>query len=381
MSAFIMPKIKVLHIIKSLGRGGAEMLLQETLRLHDQTRFEFHYIYFLPWKNQMVGGIEDAGGKVVLFSASNNIRIMLKARAVIDYIRKEKIQLIHCHLPWAGFLGRRIFKKTGIPVIYSEHNIQDRYHVVTKILNRLTFNSQSHVVAVSNDVADSIQKTIKPRVPVQTILNGVNTDRFKRDAHKGSIWREQLNIKPDQIIIGTIAVFRFQKRLKEWVSVFKKIHEQFPEVRGVIIGDGPLKQEIVDQIRLEGVESAIIMPGLQTDVIPWLSAINIFMMTSSFEGLPIALLEAMSMECAVVSTQAGGIKEVIRNEVDGFTKSVDEWNLLHQPLTRLITQPEALKEMRKNARARVMDSFSMKAMVQQTEDLYSQLLQKQHADS
>ena len=73
-----MSKIKILHIVKSLGRGGAEVLLQETLKLHNKETYEFHYIYFLPWKNQMVEGITNAGGKVVLFSAKNNIEIILQ---------------------------------------------------------------------------------------------------------------------------------------------------------------------------------------------------------------------------------------------------------------------------------------------------------------
>ncbi len=376
-----MPRIKVLHIIKSLGRGGAEMLLQETLRLHNQEQFEFKYIYFLPWKNQMVEGIEHAGGKVMLFAAKNNVQIMLKSKDVIEYIRSEHIQLIHCHLPWAGFLGRWIFRKTGIPVIYTEHNIQDRYHKITRTINKLTFNSQTHTVAVSNDVANSIQQSIKPRIPVQTILNGVNTDRFQRNSHKRTSLRDQLNIKPHQILIGTIAVFRFQKRLKEWISVFKKTHQQFPEIRAVIIGDGPLKAEILEHLNVEGVADFIIMPGLQTDVLPWLSAIDIFMMTSSFEGLPIALLEAMSMECAVVSTQAGGIKEVIRDGTDGFTKSVEDWYSLTEPLANLIKNPNLLKEMGTNARNRALHSFSMQVMVQQTEALYTQVLQKEYANS
>jgi hypothetical protein len=112
-------KIKVLHLVKSLGRGGAEMLLQETLKLHDQNSFEFHYIYFLPWKNQMVKGIENAGGKVVNLSARNNIWLMLKIPAIIRYIKKNKIQLLHCHLPWSGFAGRFIHLITGIPVLYT----------------------------------------------------------------------------------------------------------------------------------------------------------------------------------------------------------------------------------------------------------------------
>src|SRR5688572_13247890 len=91
-------KKKVLHIIKSLGRGGAEMLLPETLSCHDQSKFEFHYIYFLPWKDQMVGALKHAGGKVRCFQANNNVQIMLQYRKVIRYIRENNISLIHAHL-------------------------------------------------------------------------------------------------------------------------------------------------------------------------------------------------------------------------------------------------------------------------------------------
>jgi L-malate glycosyltransferase len=108
-------EIKVLHIIKSLGRGGAEMLLPETLKLHDQGKFEFQYIYFLPWKNQMVSAIEQAGGKVTCLEASNTLQIISKTHAIVRYCRENQIQLIHCHLPWAGMVGRLVHRKTGIP--------------------------------------------------------------------------------------------------------------------------------------------------------------------------------------------------------------------------------------------------------------------------
>jgi glycosyltransferase involved in cell wall biosynthesis len=357
------------------------MLLQETLHLHDKDRFEFHYIYFLPWKNQMAEGIKYAGGRVSLFPAVNNIRILLKARAVIRYIKKEKIELIHCHLPWAGFLGRWIHLRTGIPVIYTEHNKQELYHFITRTLNKISFNFQTHVVAVSNDVAASIQKSIHPKINVQTILNGVNTDRFIRDHASGTELRNRYGISGNQTLIGTIAVFRFQKRLKEWITVFKKIHHHFPDLRGVIIGDGPLKEEIHQHLRNEGMEDYILMPGLQTNVMPWLSAMDIFMMSSSFEGLPIALLEAMSMECAVVCTQAGGIKEVIRNEQDGYTLPVEAWERLAEPVEYLLQNVQHKNDMGRYARARVVDAFSMYRMVKQTEEMYLNLLQRKHADS
>ena len=76
-------KIRVLHIIKSLGRGGAEMLLPETLKLHDRERFEFHYIYFLPWKDQMVKEIENFGGKVTNFPSNNNLKLLGQYKKMI----------------------------------------------------------------------------------------------------------------------------------------------------------------------------------------------------------------------------------------------------------------------------------------------------------
>jgi len=126
----------------------------------------------------------------------------------------------------------------------------------------------------------------------------------------------------------------------------------------------------MQHLKNEGMESYIIFPGLQTNVLPWLSAIDIFMMTSEFEGLPIALLEAMSMECAVVCTEAGGIKEVIRNGKDGFTEQVEDWESLVRPLDYLIQNPSEIKKYGQLARDRVINSFSLNSMVQNTEKLY-----------
>ncbi len=365
--------MKVLHIVKSLGRGGAEMLLQETLKEHDKSKFEFHYIYFLPWKDQMVAGLREAGGIVENMPAKNNIVIMLQAGKIIRYIRRHKIDLVHCHLPWAGFVGRIIHKMTGIPVFYSEHNKQERYHFITKTINRLTFNWQTKVIAVSNDVAESIEKNIHPNIPVQTILNGVNVNHFKKNPAAGLEIRKSSQIDQSCIVIGTIAVFRFQKRLKEWIDVFKIMERKFPGIRGCIVGDGILNTEVRDYIRQQDMEDKILLPGLQVNVLPWLSAMDIFMMTSEFEGLPVALLEAMSMECAVVCTDAGGIKEVIRDQQDGFMVTVENWKALEKPLSYLLQNPQEISEYGKKARQRVINAFSLQVMVQQIEKAYTSL--------
>ncbi|WP_315817023.1 glycosyltransferase [Paraflavitalea speifideaquila] len=125
---------------------------------HDREKYHFHYLYFLPWKNQVVNELEKAGGTVVCFPAGNNIRIVMQLSKIIAYVRKHHIQLIHCHLPWAGIVGRLVGRLTRIPVVYTEHNKWERYHKLTYFMNKLTFSSQQQVIAVSGEVARSIKK-------------------------------------------------------------------------------------------------------------------------------------------------------------------------------------------------------------------------------
>ena len=368
-------KIKVLHIIKSLGRGGAEMLLPETLRLHHQEIFEFHYIYFLPWKDQMVESIRQRGGVVQCLAASNNILLMTKIGSVIRYCRQHDIQLIHAHLPWAGILARMVGKLTGIPVVYTEHNKQERYHLGTRQMNLLTLNLLREVIAVSGDVADSIRK-YKPRLkpPLRIILNGVNVQHFDSQSFNKQSVRQKLGIPVDALIIGTIAVFRFQKRLDLWLELAARIAQQFDNVHFILVGDGPLKQEILQKRKALGLEQKVHMPGLETEVRPYLAAFDIYLMCSVFEGLPIALLEAMAMKCAVISTEAGGIREVIRHEVDGLLCDVEEPGKLVDYALTLLSDADVRRALGESARIRVTEAFSMEKMVDELERLYKVLV-------
>lgn len=370
-------RIKVLHIIKSLGRGGAEMLLPESLKLHDQVQFEFHYIYFLPWKSQMVEAIKNAGGRVTCLAASNNLQLMLRVRTIIHYVREHRIHLIHAHLPWAGFVGRLVHRITYVPLLYTEHNKQERYHFITRWLNRFTFNWQTAGIAVSGDVAESIRKNIQPSIQVMTVLNGVNTNYFLRDQSAGDIIRNELKIPVTSIVIGTVAVFRFQKRLETWLEVFKASSDTNPNLYGIIVGDGPLRDAVEAHRRKLGLESKLFLVGLQTEMKSWYSAMDIFMMTSVFEGLPVALLEAMSMACAVVTTDAGGIKEVVQSDVNGLMVSVDQWRLLSDHIQDVLDNSAKRQSLAHAARRHVIDHFSMNRMVMALERLYHQYAQRE----
>jgi glycosyltransferase involved in cell wall biosynthesis len=366
--------VPILHIIKSLGRGGAELLLPESLRKHDQSKYSFHYLYFLPWKSQVVPEIQAAGGTVVCFPANNNIEILMRVRKIMAYVKAHHIQMIHCHLPWGGIVGRMVGRITGIPVVYTEHNKWERYHRLTYYINKWSFSSQQQVIAVSEEVARSIKSHYHKAQPgVQVVLNGIDTDKFSTANSIDRDVRKELNIPAHAPVIGIACVFRAQKRLTIWLEIASLLHEKYHNVHFIIVGDGVLRNEVHRKAGVLDTGKYVHFAGPQAEVRPWLKAMDIFMMSSEFEGLPIALLEAMSMGCIPACTDAGGIPEVIRDNENGLLVPVTAPLRLADRLSGLLQHPDKMAALKKAARETVVHHFSMQTMVRQLEEIYDSL--------
>lgn len=366
---------RVLHLIKSFGRGGAEMLLPEGLRFADRDRFEYSYAYFLPWKDAMVPALAAQHAPVTCFGGRDNARILLRARRLAAHLRRHRIDLLHCHLPVAGAVGRIAGHIAGVPVIYSEHNKQERYHGLTRRLNAATWSWQSRAIAVSVDVADSIRAHIRSDVPVEVVLNGVDVERFARNAVDPAPVRAAFCIPADAPVVGTVAVFRTQKRLVDWVEAACRIRERHPTCRFLLVGDGPLRAEVEGAIAARGLGGVVHLPGLQEDVRPYVAAMDVYMMSSVFEGLPVALLEAMAMGCGIVSTDVGGIPEVVRDGENGRLVPAGDPAALAAAASDLLGDADALADCQRAARRTVEEGFSMRRMARELERIYLDVLQ------
>lgn len=375
-------RIKVLHLIKSLGRGGAEKLIPETALVHDQGKFEFHCLYFYHQEQNIVDELLAAGIHVHLIPSSN-LGLFFQIKKVRDFVCKNKFDLIHAHLPWAGILARFVGQKLSIPIVYTEHNTWDRYNKVSYWGNRLTFKNQDVAIAVSNEVALTMQLNAPwdpyirgGRLKVRVIQNGVNTAVFKRLKSWNSISLTGMpnTIPEDAPVIGKVAVFRSQKRLWLWVEMALKILKARPEVHFLLVGDGEWRTRIERQISESGMGSHFHLVGVQKEVIPYLSRMDIYLSTSEFEGLPIAMLEAMSCEVPVVATRAGGIGEVIQHGIQGYLTEVDNWRDLEGYCLELLDDTKLRTQMGLEARNRVQEKFSMVKMVRALEEIYREVL-------
>jgi glycosyltransferase involved in cell wall biosynthesis len=369
--------IRVFHLIKSLGRGGAEMLLAEGLRVADRTRFVYGYGYFLPWKDAMVDGLESQSAEVTCFSARSNPAILLAARRVARYLKTWRADLVHCHLPVAGVAGRLAGKLAGIPVVYTEHNRMEQYHPVTRRLNLVTWGWQQQVIAVSGGVADSIRTHAGSRVPVTVVLNGIDVDSFRRERADPQAVRRRFGISGNVPVVGTVAVFRAEKRLHDWLEAARRIRDRYPDIHFVLVGDGLLREELASHAVRLNLDGVVHFAGLQQDVRPYLAAMDVYMISSLFEGLPLALLEAMAMGCAVVSTAIGGIPEAIHDGENGFLVEPGNPEALAAVTGRMLSSPETLRRCGDAARVTVEERFSMRRMARELEAMYLNVLRRE----
>lgn len=367
--------IRVFHLIKGLGRGGAEMLLADGPLRSAPTEFQYAFGYFVPWKNALAAEISQRIGPVVCFEAPSAVAMVASARRVAREVRKFDAQIIHCHMPLASVVGRIAGALARVPVVSTEHNVLERYHPATRMATLATWGMQRHVVAVSGEVARSIARHGKSGVPVTVVRNGVSPERFA-PAPDPVRARRDLGLPDDALVVGTVAVFRSQKRLDLWLRAAARIAGAHPKTRFVVVGDGPLRLEVERQIDSLRLRQTVLLPGLQADVRPFLHAMDVYMISSDFEGLPVALLEAMSAGVIPVSTSVGGIQEVVSSD-SGVLVPPGDPEALAGAVCALLGRTQAERaRMASAARSRITTELGTEGMMRQIESIYREVLSR-----
>jgi glycosyltransferase involved in cell wall biosynthesis len=372
--------MRILHFIKGLGRGGAEMLLVHALRYADREHFEYEYAYMLPHKDALVADLQALGAPVHLAAGRSKVELLTASWRLAHLVRERDIDLIHAHLPVAGMVARFAGVLSGRPVVYTEHNLNQHYSRLTRLGNRLTWRLNSSVVACSAPVAESIAATMprRAKVPVRTILNGIDVEQFAdREGRKET--REALGIPMDAPVTINVAVFRQQKRLDLWLEAAERIVRELPEAHFILVGDGPLRAEIELWRRERGLDDRVYLPGLQEDVRPFLAAADLFLLTSDFEGLPLAVIEGMAAGLPVVATRAGGVPDLVgerdvgEDEVGGVLVNLGDVLSCVTATVALFGDAARREVVGQAARARVRHHFGVERMVQQYEEIYRAL--------
>jgi glycosyltransferase involved in cell wall biosynthesis len=370
---------RVLIVIKGLGRGGAEQLLVSGAPYLDRQRYHYQFAYLLPWKDSLVGELGRLGLPVHCLRGGRGAGWVGRLRTLV---RQSGVELIHAHSPVAA-AAARVAAGRGTRIVYTEHNVWSRYHPATYAANLLTFPRNDHVFAVSEVVRSSVRYPgplrALPMPPVETLHHGLDPAAVAAWGGDGEAGggaarvRAELGIPEGVPVVGNIANFKAAKDHATLLRAAAKVHGELPEVRFVLVGQGPLEPRARRLAAELGLDGTVVFAGFRTDAPRLATAFDVFTLSSTYEGLPIALIEAMALGRPAVVTGVGGTPEVVDDGAQGVVVPPRDPGALADGLLRLLGDTELRAKMGAMARERAFD-FDIRKAVGRMEQVYAELL-------
>jgi glycosyltransferase involved in cell wall biosynthesis/GNAT superfamily N-acetyltransferase len=308
--------VRVLWVVKGLGPGGAERLLVAAARAHDPRRVHVDCAYVLPHKDHLVGALEAAGVRCTCLSS--RARDPSWPVALRRVLAAGDFDVVHVHSPVPGSVARawvRAMPPERRPaVISTEHNTWQRHRAATRWANRVTSRWDAATFAVSGETAASMSGPAAARAHV--LLHGIDVAGVAEQREHREAVRAELGIGPDELVVGTVANVTLQKAYPTLLQAARRVADRGRHVRVVAVGQGPLEQQMRDLVSTLGLEHTVLLTGFRDDAVRVMAAFDVFTLASDWEGLPVALMEALALGLPVVATRVGGVAEALTDGVD-----------------------------------------------------------------
>lgn len=360
-------KIKVVHILPTLDKGGAERLTVDLLLNIDQTIFAPTLILFKRG-GEWLKELEDRHIPVIVLEKKwqldiKNFWLLLKA------LRKIKPQIVHTHLG-GDVYGRLAAKLLGAPLIIStEHNINRDEGWLQNILKRITNRLADKIIAVSEAVKkDVIKRYNTPAEKITVILNGLEVNKFLA-------YQKSTEPKNTGVIFGTMGRLSQQKGQKILIAAWERLQDKSSTC--LIAGSGSLAQELEADIREKKLEKRVKLVGQMANPAAFLQSLNAFIFPSLWEGLGIALLEAGLIGLPIIASDVDGIPEIV-DETTGWLVPAGDAAALSEKINWLaanLNSPE-VKQKTEKMKQKVIDNFSISKIAGKYQSLYKELLRK-----
>jgi glycosyltransferase involved in cell wall biosynthesis len=366
--------MRILYIIDSLNIGGAEMLLLSMLRGYQAQHHDLCVAYFT--HGPLYDDIRSLNIPVHRLSTHGlaDPRAVLRTLALI---RDWKPEVVHTHLIKSDLVGQVAAALASVPVrVSSVHSINPwrKKRVLSAISRRIA--SRTHAfIAVTEEVSEyTMRWSGYPAHKMVVIDNGVDLNRFDPSTVAPLDIISALRNAPDSLLIGMIGRLQPPKGHDVLLRAAADVLAACPQIRFVIIGDGPLRPQIEAQRSALGLDDQVILTGLERDIPGALAALDMVVFPSIWEGLPVALLEAMAMQLPIVATTVGGIPDVLAGERGGLLVPPSDPPALAAALIRLLRDAELRQALGSQAREIIEKRYSAAIMQQRVLALYQSIL-------
>lgn len=384
--------IRVLWLIDSLGTGGAEVLtvrfVRALLRRDPSLSRVRPTVAFL---KRMRGNPYEAElralGVEPVFLDARDLRDVAAFRRLLRQIRQDDVDVLHTHLAYASIWGALAGWWTGRPVVASLHVTPPRASRWSReglrrgLRSRLLRRPGVVPVAVSRAVASSwSEATSIPVDRIRVIPNGVEPEPPVSPASRRAVRRElgvgdgKTRGEAEATVVMTVAVLRRDKGLDLLLEAAGRVLEVRPEVRFVVVGDGPERGALERRAAERGLRDRVLFTGFRSDVSELLTAADLFTLPSREDAFPTVLLEAAAAGLPAVAADVGGVPEIVVAGETGVLVPPDDPAALARALIELAARPEERHRLGEGARRRAESELSAERWLDRLTALYDEVV-------
>ena len=367
-----MSALTIAHVLSSFHTGGQERVALDLATEQRQSGHRVLAVSLAPLPEGPNGeAFRAAGAKTQSVAKGSGFDASLPFR-LAAFLHKQRVDIVHTHNPHALIYGAPAAALVRAASVHTKHGRNpDRARRMW--LRRAAAQLVDAYVAVTPKLAViAIENHECVSARVHVIPNGIDAARFAPRPEAGRRTRAELGISEDAWVVGTVGRLSPEKNQALLVDAMTPLLGAQRQL--VIVGDGPEREPLSLRIAATWRAEFVRMTGARSDVENVLAAFDAFALTSSSEGLPLVLLEAMAMRLPVVSTAVGGIPDLVEPGVTGFLVESGDRLALSDRLAWLATRPPMALEVADVAQQRVLERHTMQRMAKEYEALYVRLL-------
>lgn len=288
--------IRILQVVNDMHRAGLETMLMNYYRNIDRTKIQFDFLTHRPEKSDYDDEIIAMGGKVYYAPRLYPQNYPKYFKYMKNFFKEHpEYKIIHSHIDAMSYLPLYAAKKAGVPVrIAHSHNTsidRDFKYILKQFFRSRITSVSSHYCACGKEAGEFLFKSKDSII----IPNAIEVDRFLFNQEIRKIKREELGLK-DELVLGHVGRLSYQKNHKFLIEIFSEVHKKNKNTVLLLIGVGEKEQEIKDQIHTLGLDQVVRFLGNRSDVNELYQAMDVFVMPSFFEGIPVTGVEAQFAE-------------------------------------------------------------------------------------
>jgi glycosyltransferase involved in cell wall biosynthesis len=367
-------KIRVLEMIDDASVGGGQVHVLMLAKYLDRGKFEV----VIACKGQ--GFLVDEAGKLGIntLSVSMANRFSLKTfREVTQIFRRSNFDVLHTHGGTAGFWGRigafivgkptiRIHSYHGIHYLSKNFTFPSHLRMIDKLLLSLT---DKVICVCPSDYQKGSAAGIVSKKKGIIIQNGIEIEKFHNTEQRKAL-RSQYRLDESAVVFGTVGRLHVQKGQRYLLEAFQAVKSKHLHAQLWVVGEGELKCELEKFAQDLGIYDSVHFLGARTDIPELLSAIDIFVLPSLWEGQPISIMEAGASGKPVIATNIDGVADFLIDEKNALLVPVKDPNALAAAMMRLIKDVELRTRLSASIKSTVSEGFAVETMVKRIGDLY-----------